>query len=152
MRDATAVGYRDDLDAARARTNALDAKVAAMEAGKEADAQELARLKRDLAAARKEVAALAKHAPGSAALRSSPYRLVIALGVGLVIATGVAGYANESLGVTMSYFAAFVLGAGCMGWIGARISSAAGLVAAGIGAMGALAVAFVFYAAIWPSL
>src|SRR5690606_10583014 len=112
MRDAPGVGYRDDLDAARARAGALKAKVAAMEAAREADAQELARVKAELAAAKKEVAALAVHVPGSAARRSLPYRLVIAFGVGLAVATGIAGSQNESVGVMLSYAAALMLGAG----------------------------------------
>lgn len=152
MRDATSMGYRDDLDAARARASALDAKVSALEASKETDAAQLARLKAELAAARKEAEALAAYAPGSAALRAAPYRLVIALGAGLAVATAVAGSQSESLGVLMSYFAALALGAGCAGWIAARSSRLAGLIGAALGGLGALAAAFVFYVAIWPEL
>jgi hypothetical protein len=146
------MAYRDELDAARARSSALDAKVAAMESAKERDAQELARLRGELATAKKEAARLAAFAPGSAVQRSTPHRLVIALGLGLVVATAIAGYANESLGVTMSYFAAGVLGAGCGGWVGARFSRIAGVVGAGAGACQGLLLAWIFYSSIWPSL
>ena len=117
-----------------------------------AEAEELAQVRDQLAAAKREVAALSVHLPGSATQRSAPYRTVIFVALGLAVATGVAGYHSETVGVSMSYLAAAVLVAGVAGWLGARRSKLLGLVLASAGALAALTALFVFYAAIWPSL
>ena len=146
------MGFRNDLDAAHARAAALEAEVEELAASSAAEAEELAQVRDQLAAAEREVAALSVHLPGSAAQRSAPYRTVIFVALGLAVATGVAGYHSETVGVSMSYLGAAVLGAGVAGWLGARRSKLLGLVLASAGALAVLIALFVFYAAIWPSL
>ena len=146
------MGFRNDLDAAHARAAALEAEVEELAASSAAEAEELAQVRDQLAAAKREVAALSVHLPDSAAQRSAPYRTVIFVALGLAVATGVAGYHSETVGVSMSYLAAAVLVAGVAGWLGARRSKLLGLVLASAGALAALTALFVFYAAIWPSL
>lgn len=146
------MGFRNDLDAAHLRAAALEKQVRALAASSAADAAALARARADLAAARKEIAALSVHLPGSGALRATPYRYVLFVGLGLVLATAVAGSQSESLGVSMSYFAGAVLGAGAAGWLGARRSRPLGIVLALAGALGMLGALLFFYEAVWPSL
>jgi hypothetical protein len=153
MREAwLSMGFRNDLDAAHARAAALETEVEELAASSAADAEELAEVRDQLAAAKREVAALSVHLPGSAARRAAPYRTVIFVALGLAVATAVAGYHSETVGVSMSYLAAAALGAGVAGWLGARRSKLLGLALAIGGALATLAMLFVFYAAIWPSL
>lgn len=146
------MGYRDDLSAAHLRARTLEDEIERLGASSAANAAELARLERELDRARAEIASLAAYAPEAPARRAAPYVRVIFAGLGLVVATAVGGYESERFGVTMSYFAAAVLGAGLVGALAARHSRGAGIAGALGGGIGALALLGVFYAAVWPSL
>lgn len=152
MRNAARVGYRNDLDAAHARVAALREKVEKLEAAKAEDARELALVRKQLAAAKAEVAALSVHLPDSAARRSAPHRTVIFVALGLAVATSAAGYHSEAVGMSISYLAAVAFGAGIAGWFGARRSRLFGVGGAIVGAVIAMAMLFAFYETIWPAL
>lgn len=77
---------------------------------------------------------------------------MIALGIGLAVATGVAGAMNEGVGVALAHVAAVVLGAGIAGWRGARASRGAGVIAAMAGGIAGLLLAAGFFEGVWPGL
>ncbi|MCC6875662.1 MAG: hypothetical protein IT378_15250 [Sandaracinaceae bacterium] len=145
------MSYRDTLDAAQARARSLAEEVGKLSQQSDASAQELAQVRSQLAEAEKEVSRLAALVPGSPAQKAGPYRAVLLVGVGLVVATAIAGYHSESIGVAMSCAAAPALGFGGSGWLAARLGRAP-LVPAILGAL-ALGLALAgFYAVVWPEL
>ncbi len=146
------MAFRADLGAARARAEHLSEELARLSAREAAGAAALARAREELALAQKEVRRLEAYAPGSASLRAAPYRTALWIGLGLAIATGVAGSWSERLGVNMSYLAVLPLAAGVGGWIGARRSKSAALTLAAIAAVLGLVTLFAFYTVIWPEL
>ena len=146
------MSYRDSLDAALARLANLEQELAAKTASSEATEQELARLKQELAGARSEVRRLRAELPGSGPHARRPFVTALLVGLGLVVATGVAGYHSERFGVMMSYLAAAPIGFGLAGLIGALRSRRRGWVLASCGAVILVLGLLLFYEGIWPSL
>jgi hypothetical protein len=146
------VAFRGDLDAARARADSLAEQVDRLAQSNAASAEELAAVRKQLADAQREVRRLSALEPGSAARRRAPYRTILFVALGLIIATAVAGYHSETIGVTMSYFAAVLIGLGVGGWIGAGRSRGVGIGCALGGSFFVLVALAFFYGAIWPSL
>lgn len=143
------MGFRNDLEAAHQRVDALERDLARARA----DAATSAELRRALEKAQSELAALrGEPSPFVARANAVVVRLagmtfLVALG-----ATATAGYFSEGAGVAMSYLAAAALG----GWLAAlTLRRRAGRVFAlgtTAGAVAALGALVVFYAAIWPAL
>lgn len=142
------MSYRDSLDAALARLANLEQELAA----KTATDQELARLKQELARARGEVRRLRAELPGSGPHARRPFVTALLVGLGLVVATAVAGYHSERFGVMMSYLAAAPVGFGLSGLIGAIHSRRRGWIFAVCGAVALVLGLLLFYEGIWPSL
>ncbi len=148
------MAFREDLDAARMRAESLASEVERLTEANTASADELEKLRSDLAKARRDVKRLAALEPGSAARVAAPFRSLTFVSLGLILATAVAGYHSETVGISMSYFAGALLGFGLGGWIGAlRFEKTAGAVGVALVAMCMLVfVLGVFYSSIWPSL
>jgi hypothetical protein len=146
------MSFRGDLDAARARRETLEREVDRLARSNAASKDELESVRRDLDVAKREVRRLSALEPGSPARRATPYRNVLFVTLGLVMATAVAGYHSETTGMAMSYLAAASLGFGLAGWIGSRRSPAAGIVSALAGALVCSIALAAFYEGIWPSL
>jgi hypothetical protein len=146
------MSYRDSLDAAMARLANLEQELAEKTASSAATEQELGRLKRELAGARREVRRLQAEIPGSAPHARRPFITALLVGLGLVVATAVAGYHSERFGVMMSYLAAAPVGFGLSGLVGARHSRNRGWLLAAVGAVLLELGLLVFYEGIWPSL
>jgi hypothetical protein len=146
------MSFRDPLQAAMQRAENLQRELARVSAAEAATEQQLEQLRRALADANAEVARLRREVPGTPEHARRPFIAVLLVGLGLVVATAIAGYHSESFGITMSYAAIAPVGFGLGGWIGSRRSRRRGWIAGATGAVIALASLAVFYNGIWPSL
>jgi hypothetical protein len=135
-----------------ARADALEQRLAHTEASREASARETATLQAQLAESRTEIARLRALFPGNVTVRFAPTRYALVTGLAMLAATAMAGSLRETFGIAMSYFAVapFAFAAGAM--IGARRSHAAAYAAGAVAIPIGIALLFVFYTAIWPSL
>lgn len=144
--------YRDELEAAMGRAEALERELArARDAGEQlAKAQaELARTQSELARLRAASGETPTEVPAAnrTAVRVSVVAALLAVG-----ATGAAGYRSESYGMVMSYPAALAIGFALGAYL-ARRRTLAVCLGAGAGCAAALFGALaVFYASIWLAL
>lgn len=146
------MGYRDDLQGAMARLSSLEQELARKQASSAATERELAQLKQELAGARAEVRRLRAELPDSGPWARRPFVTALLVGLGLVVATAVAGYHSERFGVMMSYLAAAPVGFGLAGLVGAAGSRKRGWIFAACGTVLIELLLLVFYEAIWPAL
>lgn len=146
------MAFRNDLQAALLLANELESELAAKTASNDANTEELRSLRSQLAQRQKEIHELEALLPESLPRRRRVFSTFFFIGLGLVVATAVAGYRSESYGVTMSHVAILPLFFGIGGWLGARKSPLAGWIAGIVSGFAALLFLVVFYQAIWPSL
>lgn len=139
------MAYRDDLDAARARAEALAQQVERLTTERAEDDREAEALRDRLGKAERELVRL-QGLTGQRPPRSMRvWNAALGIAGCLAIATVVAGSQSESDGVSVSYLAGLAFGVAFGGrW--------RGVWGAALGGVLALLVLGGFYATIWPSL
>jgi Flp pilus assembly protein TadB len=146
------MGYRDGFDAALEHARALEGELGELRQSEAANQEAIAALSAKLDEAQREVARLRSRLPGSPARSRKPFWIALWVTGAFVLATGVAGYMSESLGMQMAFLATCPFGFAVGGLLGsARSSRLAWALALGLGlAMPALL--WIFFLTIWPSL